>query len=426
MELLVWFVVCFIATFGYTYLYYKLNDLEKMFNIKSSLVFLIGVIFSAYIQYYHIELIGNIAYFIFFPLIFYFMNSAPLKKIFYYVIMIWFYGMVLDLIAMLIVTLLNFFFTIDIYSSNFECILTTCLFIALVSVAQSKKLKLFTNNFYKKVFKVRFSDISLILFSLFTFLVGISIFINLSHLNINLILLLLLILIITIFVLLIKSKINEVENTLFLNKLKENNEFYMKIEEENSIFKHNLNAKLKSIKSVANEEARELLNELIYDNNKNGECVKHIKDIPYGFNGIIYETIYPYLNLLKIEVENTINYDIFKILKPRRYNVLVEKMVIAIDNAIEAAKNSLDKTLMINVYDKENEIIIEIRNTFSSSIDIDELGNKNYSTKGKKRGIGLYSALRNNIVNLDIKVINDYFVSKLSVNKISKLDEEIH
>lgn len=421
MELLIWFISSVISTLGVVYLFYKIMDKKCNIWLRPTIIFWIGVVLITLIQYKHLETIGNILYFIFYPILFYSMKPMNLKKLFYYVIMIWFYGMALDLIAMLAIALLHSFFEFNIYSYYFECILSCFVCIMLMIISYSKKLTSFTNNFYKKLSNVKFSDISLISFSIFTFLVGLSIFINLHNLNINLLLSLLLILVIAIFIILIRYKINEIENTIFLEKLKENNDFYIKVEDENRIFRHNLNAKLIGIKSVSNKEVKVLIDDLMYNNKKNVTFSKNIKDIPYGLNGIIYEKIYPYISNLNIKIDNNIKYDIFKVLKPRRYNVLVEKMVIAIDNAIEATLKSLPQILIINIDDTDSEIIVQIKNTFSNSIDFDELGIKNYSTKGKKRGLGLFSALRDNEASIDVKVVNDIFICKITAKK--RLDD---
>lgn len=143
----------------------------------------------------------------------------------------------------------------------------------------------------------------------------------------------------------------------------------------------------------------------------------HIENIPYGLNGILYQKIYPFLNNLEIKINNEIYYDIFEVLNPRRYNVLVEKIVISLDNAIEASLKSVDRILIINLYEENNYIVIEIKNSLVDSIDVDFLGSINYSTKKRNSGLGLFSAMRDKEVSMDIKIINDMFVSHLEAKK---------
>ena len=91
--------------------------------------------------------------------------------------------------------------------------------------------------------------------------------------------------------------------------------------------------------------------------------------------------------------------------------------MIALDNAIESSLKSKQKIISIYIYDDNNNICIEVKNSFSSNMDVDLIGNKNYSTKGKKHGLGLFSALRNNEALLSVKIVNDMFITKISAKK---------
>lgn len=417
IEFLIWLVICFISTLGFAYVYYKFTDMEKIFDKKSFAIFIIGVIFATFVQYYKIEFVGHISFFVFYPILFYFMNPLPFKKIIYYVIVIWLYGTILDLFAMLIVSIFHTFLEFDVYSHYFESVLTFFVFLMLVLLGNSKKLKKFTDNLYKKINRIDYLDFSIITFSLCMLALSISIFSNLHNLKFDLLIILVIMLISIDFIILIKYKINGNENKIFLKTLKENNDFYIKVEDENCIFKHNLTAKLLSIKSVSNKKATLLIDDLLSQYNENIDFSNHMKAIPYGLNGILYQKVYSYLKDLNIKIYNEIDYDIFNVLQPRRYNVFVEKMVLALDNAIEASLKSNEKLLVINLYDENNTPIIEIKNTFSNAIDIDQLGTKNYSSKGKKRGIGLFSSFRDNEAILTVSIINDMFVSKITTKK---------
>ena len=85
---------------------------------------------------------------------------------------------------------------------------------------------------------------------------------------------------------------------------------------------------------------------------------------------------------------------------------------------MESCFNSYEKLLIINLSEEKNHITIEIKNTFAGDIDLDSLGVKNYSTKQKNRGMGLYSIFRNKEVSVTVKVVNNWFVNKLEVMKI--------
>ena len=86
---------------------------------------------------------------------------------------------------------------------------------------------------------------------------------------------------------------------------------------------------------------------------------------------------------------------------------------------------SHDKLLIVNLYFEDSNIIVDIKNTFSSDINLDEVGKVNYSTKGKKRGLGLFSALRDNEVEMSVKIINNWFVSKIVAKQNNVEDAEL-
>ena len=176
-------------------------------------------------------------------------------------------------------------------------------------------------------------------------------------------------------------------------------------------------AKILSIKSVSGKKARMLIDDFLRSFNQNIDFSIHIQDMPYGLNGIIYEKIYSYIGKLHIKIDNKIDFDIFTKLNPRRYNVFVEKMIIALDNAIEASLNSVEKLLVINLYFEDESIIMDIKNTLSTNLNLEELGKVNYSTKSnkdyKRHGLGLFSALRNNEVTMSIKIVNNLFITRI-------------
>ena len=412
-EFLFWFIACAISTLGFAYFYYKLTDATKKINFRILVVYILGVILISLIKYFNITFISVISYFLYFPILFYSINPMSFTKSLFYLVMIWVYGVFLDLISMVIVMFMQYVLDFDIYGYVSQIILSCLVFLMLVLLGKSKKFRNFTNNLYKKVQKINYFDFALISFAIFVLLVGLAIFFNLNHLDMGILLMALILLTGFSFTLLIRVRINLVENNIFLKLLKENNEFYLKIEDENRIFKHNLMAKLLSIKSVSGDKARKLIDDFLKSFNNNMDFSVHIKDMPYGLNGIIYEKIYPYIGKIHIKIDNKIDFDIFKKLKPRRYNVFVEKMIIALDNAVESCMTTTDKILIINLYFEDNNIIMDIKNTFSADLNVEDLGKINYSTKGKRHGLGLFSALRDNEVNMSMKIVNSLFITKI-------------
>lgn len=425
IDFLIWFAASFISTFGFTYMYYKISDSSKKITIPIILLFIFGVLLLTTLKYLNLTFISSISYFLYFSVLFYVINPITVSKLIFYLLIIWIYGIALDFISMLLFLPFHFAFDIDIYGEVACILMSSIVFIILVIMARSKRVKKFTNNLYKKVSKVNYFDFALISFAVFVLLTGVAVFLNLDNLSLSILLMAIIILLSFSFILLIRVRINWAENAIFLDLLKANNAFYIKIEDENRIFKHNLMAKMLAIKSVSGSKARKLIDEFVGSFNKDMDFSVHIKDLPYGLNGIIYEKIYPYIGKIHIKISNKIDFDIFSKLKPRRYNVFVEKIIIALDNAIESCMESHDKLLIVNLYFEDSNIIVDIKNTFSSDINLDEVGKVNYSTKGKKRGLGLFSALRDNEVEMSVKIINNWFVSKIVAKQNNVEDAEL-
>ncbi|MDD2627311.1 MAG: GHKL domain-containing protein [Clostridia bacterium] len=155
------------------------------------------------------------------------------------------------------------------------------------------------------------------------------------------------------------------------------------------------------------------MNGYIAMNNFDG-IKEYINSLSKGFNDI---------NILSILSPEVINdpaiYGIVvgKMLKAREYKInlsldinlrvseinfpkfeLSRIIGILLDNAIEAAVESEDKKLIVNMYhnEKKKADIIVIGNSVKDihNIDITKIFDKNYSTKAKASGFGLYEVLR--------------------------------
>lgn len=101
--------------------------------------------------------------------------------------------------------------------------------------------------------------------------------------------------------------------------------------------------------------------------------------------------------------------------------ILCRLVGIFFDNAIEAAVESEDRKMTCEIYISKKVLNIVITNSYGGKIEINKIGNKNYSTKGVNRGKGLYLAnkfsQKAKIFQLENRVINDFYVQKILVNK---------
>lgn len=418
-DFVIWLIISFFSTFSFAFLFYKLTGVKRKIDLKLFLVYLFGVVTVVVIKFNDILLLNYIFFFIYFPVLFYIIKPMPIKKILFYALTVWFYGMAVDILLILFLSLIFYFLNINFYNNpELGSILSTFI-LSLTLVCLSNKKILFNkiNYICDKIISFEHYDMVFFTFAIFILAMAVTMLVNIANLDVNVLLLVDILLMVMTFIIIFKYRIMSAENAKYLKTLKENNEFYIKMDDENRVFKHNLIAKLLSIKSVSNKKAMALIEDLILQFNKSIDFSNSIKIIPYGLNGIIYQKLYPYLKDLNIKVNSEINYDIFDVLNPRRYNVLVEKLIVSLDNAIESSLNSEDKSVVINITDSSDEINIEIKNTFSNNINMDMLGNKSYSTKGKKRGLGLFSIFRNNEATVSVKIINNIFRSKITAKK---------
>ena len=180
---------------------------------------------------------------------------------------------------------------------------------------------------------------------------------------------------------------------------------------------------LKSIKNKNTKEYDELLNDLISSYSKKGIDFKNINKLPSGLKGIFY---FKLNNLeekgfkVRVNANKQVSNKIKKL--PHKEYVTLYKIVgILLDNAVEAAEKSNNKIINIDIYNEKDSVIIMIDNSFKGRINLKNMNDKYYSTKGKKRGLGLYivnGLLRNSsYLVLEQSINKKIFTSKITINK---------
>lgn len=200
--------------------------------------------------------------------------------------------------------------------------------------------------------------------------------------------------------------------------LNDNVKHYELISDDYSELKHNLNHDFMAIRSVANQEAQELIDEIMQKYNKNYSWTTKIGKIPKGIQGLFCIKIYEgKKENIDIEVKSKVEDNINEQIKMRTYSILCDTIGITVDNAITAAKRSKEKAIYIDMAKKDNILEIKIMNTFKDMLDLEQLGTFKYSTKEKKSGIGL--SYLNKILKKDIEIkkeiINNIFIVSLCV-----------
>lgn len=180
---------------------------------------------------------------------------------------------------------------------------------------------------------------------------------------------------------------------------------------------------LKSIKDKNSVDFDESMKDVICLYEKNGkETIKNIGTLPTGIKGILY---YKMDNMKKHDISvmarisNTAA-PILERLNGKDYNSVCKILSILLDNADDAASESKEKSIMIDISVLDDTLNILVENSFKDKVNIKKLHDRYYSTKGKGRGLGLFLANKivneNNNVDLVQNVRGDRFVSEISVN----------
>ena len=128
-----------------------------------------------------------------------------------------------------------------------------------------------------------------------------------------------------------------------------------------------------------------------------------------------------------IKVVTDVSKDVTKLIEKLSDSELKElsRLVgIYFDNAIEASSLVEDGKISLEVYKVKESLVFTFSNNFKGEIDFDKINQKGVSTKGVKRGNGLYFASkivgRNKNFISNQQVINDYYIQKLTIDLSSK------
>lgn len=152
---------------------------------------------------------------------------------------------------------------------------------------------------------------------------------------------------------------------------------------------------LRSFKNRNSKEFEETINDLIETyNNKNIKPIKNVFTLPQGLKGIIYYKMKDaemYNVNFNVKISPKVS-SVIKKINNKDYTKLCKIIGIALDNANEAAKVSKKKLVLVEAYEINKEVHIVISNTCKNKVDLENMDKKNYSSKGKKRGLGLYIA----------------------------------
>ncbi len=198
--------------------------------------------------------------------------------------------------------------------------------------------------------------------------------------------------------------------------LKETYDAYSNTIDEYKEFKHNLKNELYSLKVALPEEYQPIVNKIILKYNKETDWINRIDKMPQGIQGILYLKIHEAENK---KVKIIVNTKIFTKFENNNFLDLSNVIGILIDNAIDASSLTKNKIIVVNIEETKSFINIKMINKFINSIDLNQIGKKNYSTKVYKSGLGLNSLkkLKSNNLKVNFNIVNDLFITNILCKK---------
>ncbi|MBQ3510790.1 MAG: GHKL domain-containing protein [Bacilli bacterium] len=197
--------------------------------------------------------------------------------------------------------------------------------------------------------------------------------------------------------------------------------------EKEQLNRHEYKNQLAVLRTVAKDKkVKSKIDEILDDNiNIEDEVVNKLKDLPKGgLKGLMY---YKAAIAKKKKINLVVDVSLksnskLKKLDESQMKTICKLIGIYFDNAIEAAAETRNKYLLLEVYELKDKINIVISNSFNMPENFSDINKKGISTKGEGRGNGLYYA--NNILSknkwLESKqeVIDDYYIQTLSIKKL--------
>lgn len=303
--------------------------------------------------------------------------------------------------------------------------------IILLIVYNNKKIYRYFENLIDKISKRRQTNV--IIFLLLT-IVAMSTLLYLLGNNYNLNAVFTTnFLIFLIFFLLVIILVGEKNSYVKLSDDYENLFNYVKVFEDwiedEQLIRHEYKNQLAVLRCLTKEKkVKNKIDEIISDTiNIDNHIINQLKNLPSGgLKGLLYYKIAVARNNdINIEVDvsqdaspvlNTLNKDELKI---------ISKLIgIYCDNAIEAAKETKKKIVLIEIYEINDVANIVISNTCKENKVLLNRYDKGVSTKGKGRGNGLYFAkkmlTKNTWIEESQEIIDGYYIETLKITKKRK------
>lgn len=194
--------------------------------------------------------------------------------------------------------------------------------------------------------------------------------------------------------------------------------------ERDQLNRHEYKNQLAVIRSITKDKSViKKINDLLDDNIKiKGDAVYKLKELPTGGKkGLMYYKVaIAQKQNINIEVDVSLKRKSeFKKLNEHKTKVLSNLIGIYFDNAIEAALETEEKNVCLEVYEIKDGAKFVISNTFKRSENFDRRNERGVTSKGKGHGNGLYYAnnliSRNNWLDASQEIIDNYYIQNIII-----------
>lgn len=359
----------------------------------------------------------------------YILEESILKIVIGYIFVI-FITTISDLINY---SLLTQIFSISTIRDTWYGMLITNLGVAIIVVLiiNIKYIRTIMTNFIDKL--NRNNIIKPIIFMFLSFIVIINVLLNITKNQQNNEIYILDILIIAIFLTLVTILVldNDKYNQLLTQYdilLKYSADFEDTIDElelNNHEYKNQLAILRSHVENGSKNQALKIIKEISNENLQiNSKFLVELKNIPKGgIKGLIYYKIM-IAEQKGINVSINVSKDsqnLLKLLNDNEVKVLCKLIGVYLDNAIEAAENTKQKIVSIEIYPLNDNLNIVFSNSIKNmKLNLEEINRKGISTKGEGRGKGLY--LVNKLIARNVwlycsnKIINKFYIQHIEIN----------
>lgn len=199
--------------------------------------------------------------------------------------------------------------------------------------------------------------------------------------------------------------------------------------EDEQLIRHEYKNQLAVLRCLTKEKkVKNKIDEIISDTiNIDNHMINQLKNLPSGgLKGLLYYKIAVARNN-DINIEVDVSQDASPVLNHLNQDELktISKLIgIYCDNAIEAAKETKKKIVLIEIYEINDIANIVISNTCKEDKVLVNRHDKGVSTKGKGRGNGLYFAKKmlskNTWIEESQEIIDGYYIETLKITKKRK------